>query len=112
MTHYTPVSLGDMARINDALRTVELSLLWYGTRDPSPGRLRRFVVEQGAADLEEAMDLLRVRTEAGTCIGSAEPGDTQCNLGSGPHFGNKGSAGRVRAALLVYPDVLLALAPP
>jgi hypothetical protein len=66
MTRYTPVGLGDMARINDALRTVELSLLWYGTRDPSPGRLRRFVVEQGAADLEEAMDLLRVRTEAGT----------------------------------------------
>jgi hypothetical protein len=59
MRRYIPLTLSELAQINDCLRIMELSLLWYGTREHSIAKLSQFVSQEGAAVLDTLMGMLQ-----------------------------------------------------
>lgn len=59
MTRYIPLTLDELAQINDCLRVMELSLLCYGTREHSIARLSQFVSQEGGAALDTLMGVLQ-----------------------------------------------------
>jgi hypothetical protein len=63
MTRYIPLTLSEVAQINDCLRIMELSLLWYGTREPSIAKLAQFVSQERAAVFDSLTGLLQARLE-------------------------------------------------
>jgi hypothetical protein len=63
MTRYIPLTLGELTQINDCLRMMELSLIWYGTREHSITKLSQFVTREGAAVLDTLMAMLQVTLE-------------------------------------------------
>jgi hypothetical protein len=63
MTRYVPLTLSELAQINDSLRIMELSLVWYGTREHSFAKLSQFVSQEGAAVLDRLMGTLQATLE-------------------------------------------------
>jgi len=60
-----PATAGEVGAMGEALRIVDLSVMWHGTRDRSWERFTRFVREEGDALLGEAIDLIRGKLEQG-----------------------------------------------
>jgi hypothetical protein len=63
MTRYIPLTLSELAQINDSLRIMELSLVWYGTREHSFAKLSQFVSQERAAVLDTLMGILQATLE-------------------------------------------------
>lgn len=58
---YIPLTVSEAALVNDSLRIMELSLLWYGTREHSWERFSKFVVEEGANAISNARAMITAK---------------------------------------------------